>query len=132
MMMTRITLLAATLALTAATAATARADVNIPDDDAKLTVDCAKHKAVNIAGDRANITLVGTCLEVNIAGSKATVRGSVHRVSVSGDHNTFVLDTVDQILISGDHNSISYKRSGKGAKPALADTGESNQVNQAK
>jgi hypothetical protein len=127
--MMRITLLAATLALTAATA---RADVNIVDDNAKLTVDCAKEKAVNIAGNKAAITLTGTCEEVNISGNKATIKGSVAHVNVSGNENTLLLDGVDQIFVTGNKNAISYKKPAKSKKTSIANTGNENKVSQTK
>lgn len=127
--MMRITLLAATLALTAATA---RAEVNIIDNDVKMTVDCAKEKSVNIAGNKATITLSGTCVEVNISGNNVTVKGSVSHANVSGNDNTLALDASDEILVSGNKNTISYKKGVKAKKPSVLNTGTDNKISQTK
>jgi len=128
--MLRITLLAATLALSATAAL---ADVNLLDNDQKVTVDCAKEKAVNIVGNKANVTLNGTCEEVNISGNKATVKGSVRRVNISGNDNTLTLDGVDEILVSGNKNTISYKRSLKdNKKVSTLNSGSDNKISQGK
>ena len=89
----KTTLLAATLLAAAAT--TAAAEVNLVDNNQKVTVDCAKDKSVNIAGNKATVTLNGTCDEVNISGNKATVKGSALHVNVSGNENTITLVAVD-------------------------------------
>jgi hypothetical protein len=127
--MMKITLLAATLALGAATAV---ADVNIVDNDQKISVDCAKEKAVNITGNKANVTLNGTCEEVNISGNKATVKGSARHVNISGNDNLLTLDAVDQILISGNKNTISYKKPAKEKKTSTVNTGSDNKISQGK
>jgi hypothetical protein len=127
--MLKITLLAATLALAAATA---RADVNLFDNDQKITVDCAKDKEVNIAGNKATVTLTGTCEVVNISGNKATVKGSARNVNVSGNENTLVLDAVDLILVSGNKNTISYKKAVKEKKTGSTNTGTDNKISQGK
>ena len=124
-----VAMLVATLALTAATA---RADVNLFDNDQKVTVDCAKEKVVNITGNKATVTLTGTCDQVNISGNKATVTGSVQRANVSGNDNTLVLDAVDQILISGNKNSVTYKKAVKEKKTATLNTGNDNKISQGK
>src|SRR5689334_13459953 len=122
----RIMLLAAaTLALTAATA---RAGVNIIDNDAKLTIDCAKEKTVNIVGNNATLTLSGTCLEVNISGNEANIKGSVEHVNISGNDNTLALDAVDQILISGNKNKVTYKKTIKAKKTNALNTGNDNKI----
>jgi hypothetical protein len=130
--MLKITLLAATLALAAAAAATARADVNLFDNDQKVTVDCAKDKEVNITGNKATVTLTGTCEVVNISGNKATVKGSVRNANVSGNENTLVLDAVDAILVSGNKNTISYKKPVKEKKTSSMNTGTDNKISQGK
>ena len=127
--MLKITLLAATLALTATAA---RADVNIIDNDQKVTVDCAKDKEVNIVGNKAVITLNGTCDRLNISGNKATVKGSVLSVQVSGNSNTVALDAVDELLVSGNKNTVSYKKGLKAKKPSVLNSGTDNKVSQEK
>ena len=129
--MLRITLLAATLALTAATA---HAEVNIIDNDQKITVDCAKERGVNIVGNKAVVTLTGVCEEVNISGNKATVKGSVRQVNVSGNDNLLTLEGVDAILVSGNKNTITYKKALKDAakKPSALNSGSDNKISQVK
>jgi len=127
--MLRITLCAAMFALVAATA---RADVLINDDGAKITIDCAKDKVVHVAGDKVRIELTGTCDQVNISGDDGTLKGSVLSVNVSGDDNTLALDAVDQILVSGDRNTITYKKAAKAKKTGVLSSGKNNKVSQVK
>jgi hypothetical protein len=127
--MKKLTLAAATLSLAAATAS---ADVNIIDNNQKVTVDCAKEKSVNIVGNKATVTLTGTCQSVNISGNKATVKGTVLSVNISGDNNSLVLDGVDGILLSGDENTITYKKGVKEKAPKVMDSGDKNSVTQTK
>ena len=127
--MLKITLAAATLALAAGTAA---ADVNIVDNNKTITVDCAKHKLVNIAGNKATVTLKGTCEGVNISGNKATIKGSVLIANVSGNDNTLTLDGVDSVLVSGNENAVTYKKAVKDKSTKVMDSGTNNKVSQTK
>jgi Protein of unknown function (DUF3060) len=127
--MLKVSLITAVLALAATTAL---ADVNIVDNKQKLTVDCAKEKGVNITGNKAEVTLNGTCEYVNISGNNATVKGSTRTANVSGNDNALTLDAVDQILVTGNKNTISYKKSAKEKKTSTANTGENNKITQGK
>lgn len=128
-MMLRITLAAAASLLVAATA---RADIKVVDDGAKITVDCAKDKAVFISGEKVTITLTGTCDEVNISSDGSTVKGSTIRLNISGDGNTLVLDAIDQIMASGDRNTITYKKTVKAKKLGTMISGSDNKITQVK
>jgi hypothetical protein len=127
--MLKVTLLTATLALTATAA---RADVHIVDNNKTITVDCAKDKSVNIAGNKATVTLKGTCDMVNISGNKATVKGSVLVANISGNSNALTLDGVDGIMVSGNENTVTYKKAVKEKSPKMADTGTGNKISQTK
>lgn len=128
--MLKLTLLAvATLTLSTATA---HADVMIVDNNQKLAVDCAKDKAVHITGNKAEVTLKGTCDEVNISGNKATIKGSVLRANISGNENTLALEAVDQILVTGNKNTVTYKQSAKAKQTGAANTGSDNKISQTK
>jgi hypothetical protein len=129
--MLKITLCASVF-LCSLIATPARADIHIVDDGAKITVDCAKEKIVYVSGDKANITLSGTCDVVNISGDGATVKGSTVQVNISGDDNTFTLDAVDQILLSGNNNTVTYKKTVKAKKTGLISSGKDNKVSQVK
>lgn len=122
---------AATLSLAAAAAA-AHADVDLVDNNQKVTVDCAKDKSVNIAGNKATVTLTGTCDEVNISGNKATVKGSALTVNVSGNDNTLTLDATDHIMVSGNKNAITYKKGATSKKPSVMSVGTDNKISQTK
>ena len=61
-------------------AAPAAADVSIVANNAKKTVDCKKHKSVNIVGNHAKVTLKGQCEKIMIAGNHAKVTGSANGV----------------------------------------------------
>lgn len=127
--MKRLTLAAATLALAAATA---HADVTIVDNDRKLTVDCAKDRTVNIVGNKATVTLKGTCDAVSVTGNDATVKGSAIIVSVSGNDNILELDAVDGIIVSGNDNKVSYRKPVKEKATRVANSGNDNKVSRAK
>ena len=97
-----------------------------------ITVDCAKHKLVNIAGNKATVTLKGTCEGVNVSGNKATIKGSVLIANVSGNNNTLTLDGVDSVLISGNENAVTYKKAVKDKSTKVMDSGTNNNVSQTK
>jgi len=119
-------------ALVLATTAAARADVSILDNDQTVTVDCAKDKSVSILGNKATVTLKGTCDAVNVAGNKASVKGSAVRVHVAGNDNTLALDAADEILVSGNKNTVSYKKGIKEKAPRVSSPGSDNKVGLAK
>jgi hypothetical protein len=127
--MSRIAFGIATVML-AATAASA--DVKVVDDGAKVTVDCAKEKVVYISGEKVSVTLNGTCDAVNISSDGSTVKGTVLRLNISGDSNTFVLDAVDQIMVSGDRNTVTYKKTVSAKKVGVMSSGSENKINQVK
>ena len=114
--------------------ALASADVNIIDNDETHTVDCAKDKAVNIVGNGAKVTLVGTCSNVSISGNTATVTGSVTKLMVSGNENTLTLDAVDSILASGNDNKLSWKKTVTTnlKTPKVLNSGDRNKIARAK
>lgn len=114
------------------TAATAHADVNLVDNNQKVNVDCAKDKTVNVAGNKATITLKGTCDVVNISGNKATVTGSAAMVNVSGNDNTLKLDATDHLMISGNKNAITYKKGATVKAPMVMNSGTDNKISQTK
>lgn len=113
-------------------AAAAHADVNLVDNNQKVTVDCAKDKTVNVAGNKATITLKGTCDMVNISGNKATVTGSAAMVNVSGNDNTLTLDATDHLMISGNKNAITYKKGATVKAPMVMNSGTDNKISQTK
>jgi hypothetical protein len=129
--MKKITLHAATLAL-ALTATAARADVSIIDNNQKITVDCAKDRMVNIVGNKAAVTLKGTCEAVNISGNKASVKGSATVVNVSGNDNTLDLDAVDGVNVSGNDNTVSYKKPAKAKSTRVTNSGNDNKISRTK
>ena len=129
--MKKITLHAATLTL-ALTATAAHADVAILDNNQTVTVDCAKDKGVNIVGNKATVTLNGTCDRVQISGNKATVKGSALQVYVAGNDNTLTLDAADEIYVAGNRNAVTYKKSAKAKSTKVASPGNENKISQTK
>lgn len=113
-------------------ASPALADVNVAGNDQQITVECGKHKNVNVTGNRAVITLAGPCELIRLAGNKATVKGSVARVIISGNDNNLVLDAVDEIVVSGNKNTALFKRGVKAKQPKVLDSGNDNHVGQSK
>jgi hypothetical protein len=129
--MTKLTLHAATLAL-ALTATAARADVNIVDNKQTVAVDCAKDQRVNIVGNKATVTLKGTCEAVNVSGNKASVKGSATVVNVSGNDNAVDLDAVDRVNVSGNDNTVSYRKPVKAKATGVANSGNGNKISRTK
>lgn len=121
--------LAAALALTASAAA---ADVMVVDNNQKLTVDCAKDKTVTVAGNKATITLNGTCEAVIVSGNHASVKGSSVRFLVSGNDNTVDVDAADEIQVTGNKNTVSYKKGIKAKAPRVSNPGNNNTVSAGK
>jgi len=126
----KITLAAASILALAA--ATAHADVNLFDNNQKVTVDCAKDKTVNVTGNNATVTLTGTCDAVNISGNKASVKGSVQHAQVSGNDNSLELDAVDHVMVTGNKNSVTYKKAAKSKQTSVMNTGNDNKISQKK
>lgn len=107
----------------------ALADKMLNDNKQKLTVDCAKDKAVHIHGNEAEVKLTGTCELVMVAGNNAKVVGSAKSVQVSGNSNTLDLDGALDINATGNDNSITYKKSLDAKKPvAVNNTGNKNKI----
>lgn len=125
-------MLAAAIATLGLAAAAAHADVNLVDNNQKVTVDCAKEKSVNISGNKATVTLTGTCDEVNISGNKATVKGSAKMVMISGNESTLTLDATDHLMISGNKNAITYKKGATTKAPMVMNSGTDNKISQTK
>ncbi len=111
-------------------ASIASADVMQADNNAKVTVDCKKDPVVDIAGNSNTFTLKGTCTTLRVSGNKNTVTGDVKTIEVSGNDNKVSAGTTGSILVSGDRNTVSWKKGGK--KPNVADSGEGNNVAEAK
>jgi hypothetical protein len=120
-----------TVTLITLTASVATAEM-IVDNDVTVKVDCAKDKTVRVSGNKAKITLVGTCEQVDISGNECTVTGSVTGVRVSGNENTFTLEGVDSILVSGNDNKITYKKALKKPKTGVLNSGDRNKISKVK
>jgi hypothetical protein len=114
-------------------ASPAVADVMIHDNGETKTIDCAKDKSIMIHGNKAKLTLTGTCDSVQVAGNEATITGSVKDVQVSGNDNKLTLDGVLSIKVSGNTNTITYKKSLDAKKKvAVANAGNGNKISAAK
>jgi hypothetical protein len=77
----------------------------------KQTVPC-DGRPIDIAGDRNDMTLTGSC----------------QYVRVSGAHNDIYTDVTPggTIEVTGDHNDVSWRQSQPGPPPNLQGRGESN------
>lgn len=121
------------IALLLSLAATpALADVTIMDNDQTATVDCTKHRTVNIVGNGAKVTLTGTCEKLMVAGNDANVTGSAKGAYVAGNDNTLALDAVDSIGTPGNNNTVTYKKTVSKKKVAVSNPGNGNKISQAK
>jgi hypothetical protein len=109
-------------------AAPAAADVSIVANKAKKTVDCKKHKSVNIVGNHAKVTLKGQCEKIMIAGNHARVTGSATAFYLAGNHNIITADATDEITIPGNHNTVTWKRGASVDAPAISAPGNENKV----
>lgn len=114
-------------ALLCGLASTAHADVAITDNNAKVTVDCAKDGSVSSVANHATITLKGTCAKVLIDGNHNTVYGAVTELSVNGNHNTATV-TADNVAINGNSNTVVVTRALKRKAPLVSDLGTGNTV----
>ncbi len=108
----------------------ATADVSISDNDQTIEVDCGADPTVMIMGNHATVTLTGTCAKVVISGNHATVTGSATLVSIPGNHNTAMLDSVDTLSVPGNHNTATYRKavSPKLKKTKVANPGNHNTI----
>ena len=106
----------------------AAADINETENNRTHNVDCTKHKSVNLVGNKAKVTLNGTCDLLQISGNAATVTGSVKSVRVSGNDSKLTLDAVDSIMVSGNDNTISYKKTVAAKATSVLDSGDRNKV----
>jgi len=114
------------------TAATARADLSIVDNDKTISVDCAKDKTVTLIGNHITVTLVGTCTKVTVMGNHEIVKGSARQFFVAGNHNTVHADAVDELHIAGTKNTVSWKTGITAKTPKIANPGKDNKVTQEK
>ena len=99
--------------------------------DNKLTVtqDCGKDGDASIMGNDSTFTFTGACESVTVTGNHNTVKiESAKRVSVTGNENTVDADATGEIRATGNKNSVSWKKSLKGDKPAVTNTGTGNKV----
>jgi hypothetical protein len=108
----------------------ASADVTLIDNDATMSVDCAKDPAVSLIGNHLTVTLTGTCTKLTITGNHETVTGSAVSVWISGNHNTAALDAVDKLTLAGNHNTVTYKRTvdAKLKRPRISSPGIKNTI----
>jgi hypothetical protein len=111
---------------------TATADVSIVDNKKTLTVDCAKDKTVNVIGNKATVTLTGTCTLVNISGNDAKVTGSAEKFYVAGNSNTINADGADEIATTGNKNTVTWKKGLAKAEPKVSNPGKDNSVTRSK
>ena len=111
-----------------ATASPAAADVSIVSNHAKKTVDCRKHKSVNIAGNHVKLTLKGVCDKVLIAGNHAKVTGSATTFYLAGNHNVVNADGTDDITVPGNHNTVIWARGLSVDEPSVSAPGNENKV----
>jgi len=111
-----------------ATAAPAAADVSIVNNHAKKTVDCRKHKAINIVGNHAKITLKGVCDKVMIAGNHAKVTGSATVFYLAGNHNVVNAVATDDITAPGNHNTVIWARGLSVDEPSVSAPGNENKI----
>ena len=110
----------------------ATADVSIVDNNKTLKVDCATDKNVNIIGNGAKVTLVGTCAVISISGNSATVTGSSEKFYLAGNKNTVNADGADDIATPGNKNTVTWKKGLSKKAPAISNPGKDNKISQAK
>ena len=110
----------------------ALAERQIVDNNAKISIDCAKDKEVSLVGNNLTVTLVGTCTRVNVTGNRETVTGSATTFFVGGNHNTVNADATDEINLAGNHNTVTWKKGASKAAPKVSNPGKDNKVSQAR
>lgn len=112
--------------------AVAFAERQIVDNNAKITIDCAKDKEVSLVGNNLTVTLVGLCTRVNVTGNRETVTGSATTFFVGGNHNTVKADAADEINLAGNHNTVTWKKGASKPAPKVTNPGKDNKVSQAR
>jgi hypothetical protein len=120
------------VALLAILPTTALAERQIVDNNATITIDCAKDKEVSLIGNSITVTLVGTCTRVNVTGNKEVVKGSATTFFIAGNHNTVTANETDDISVSGSHNTVTWKKGVSKAAPNVKNPGKDNKVSQAR
>jgi diphthamide biosynthesis methyltransferase len=112
--------------------ATAVAERQIVENNAKITIDCAKDKEVSLVGNKLTVTLVGTCTRVNVTGNRETVTGSATSFYIAGNHNTVSADATDEVYVAGNHNTVTWKKGATKPAPKVTNPGKDNKVSQAR
>jgi hypothetical protein len=120
------------LAVLLTSSTVALADVSIVDNKKTIKVDCAVDKNVNIIGNHATVTLVGTCALVSISGNSATVTGTSEKFYLAGNKNTVNADGADEIATPGNKNTVTWKKGVSKKQPAVSNPGKDNKISQAK
>jgi hypothetical protein len=122
--------LAASIAVLAALAAPARAEVTVIDNHRVLDVDCAKDPDIAVVGNHITLTTHGVCAKITVLGNHANVTASSSEVSVAGNHNTLALTAADQVTVAGNHNTVSVRKALTLKSPRIANLGNDNRVTQ--
>jgi len=122
--------LAASIAVLAALAVPARAEVTVIDNNRVLDVDCAKDPDIAVVGNHITVTTQGVCAKITVMGNHASVTGSSSEVYVAGNHNLLALTAADQVTVAGNHNTVSVRRAVTLKAPRIANLGNDNRVTQ--
>jgi catabolite regulation protein CreA len=117
---------------TLGTAAIARADVTLLDNNKTVAVDCAKDPEVNLVGNHLTVTTKGICARITVSGNEETVTGSASIVQVNGNHNTVTLDAADDVAINGNRNTVIVRKPIKAKAPRISNPGTDNHVTRPK
>lgn len=122
------------LALTLILASTpAFAEADYSDASQTINHDCNSDPQVDISGSSNQITLTGTCTEVEINGASNTVIiEASKKVSVTGANNEVTVTASDRISVTGANNNVVWKKGIKGKRPKISSTGIQNRIKQGK
>ncbi|HEY1814970.1 MAG TPA: DUF3060 domain-containing protein [Kofleriaceae bacterium] len=93
--------------------------------------DCGSDPVVVITTGSAKYTVKGSCKSITVTGGHNTlVIESAGTLDVTGASNTVSIDAVDAININGAGNHVTWKRGKSSPKPSVSQLGQNNSITQ--
>lgn len=106
----------------------ARICVSLAVTTGLLTASLAWAEDVNDNGLTKTIDCGGGKVSVNGNDNKITVTGSCRELSVMGNQNSVVIESVSLISVMGNQNKVVWKRAEGQKKPSVNNLGNKNSV----
>ena len=74
----------------------------------------------------------GQDVTVNGSRNKVAIKGTCHALTISGDGNSVLVDSVSSISITGTGNEVAWTKAADGERPQVTDLGKGNTVGRVK